>query len=120
MKSLSWEPKCLDAAYGWICAAALKGKCVFIQIGQDQVSQLWARPRQRRAEVDELLPLDLDPASRSFSSRDVQHLTSTDVRMTKYTSHHHVLGTDIVNSVTIHKMQSVGRGLEDDIVAILT
>ena len=120
VKSLLWEPKCLDAAYGWICAAAEDGKCAFIHIANDYDGQSWSGPRQHRAEVDELLPLDLDPASRSLMTREPQYPMSISSRAAKYDLHNHVLGTDIVNSVTIHKMQSVRRGLEDEVVVILT
>ena len=120
MKSLSWEPKCFDAAYEWICAGAGDGQCAFIHIANEQDGQSWSGLRQRRAEVDELLPLDLDPTSRSLINREFQNPMSTNSNAAKYDLHYQTLGAEIVNSVTIHKMRSVKRGLEDEVVVITT
>lgn len=119
VKSLSWEPRCLDAAHGWICAATDRGKCVFIQIHHALDGQPRSRPPQHHAEVDDLLPLDLDPVSRSLAPQDIQHSRSTDRGSSKYKVYHHSLGTELVNSVTIHKIQGVGKKTEDEVIVLL-
>ena len=120
MKSLSWEPKCFDAAFDWICAGADNGQCAFIHVANDKGGQSWSGSRQHRAEVDELLPLDLDPTSRSLITREFQNQTPDNPNAAKHDLQYHTLGGEIVNSVTIHKMQSVKKGFEDEMVVITT
>ena len=119
VKSLSWEPRCLDAAHGWICAATDRGKCVFIQIHHAPDGQPRSRASQHRAEVDDLLPLDLDPVSRSLAPQDIQHSRSADRGLPKYKVYNHSLGTELVNAVTIHKVQDIEKSTEDEIVVLL-
>lgn len=120
VKSLPWEPQCLDAAYGWICAGGGQGQCALIRIANDQDGQSRSGPRQRRAEVDEVLPLDLDPMSRSLITQELQHPVSSSLVAAKYDFYSHTLGKEIVNSVTIHKMQNQKRGLEEEVIVIAT
>lgn len=112
---MPWRPVCLDAGYGWICAGGRNnGQCAFISIneGSDEPTTAF----RQRAEVDELLPLDLDPEfRRTFSDPSVllhSHGSSYELQT-------HELGANIVNSITIHLLRSEKNGLEDEVVAIL-
>ncbi len=120
IRSLPWEPKCLDAGYGWICVGGNEGQCAFIRITISQDDRSRSELRRRAADVDEQIPLDLDPTIRSHIARELQGSRSVSSNDDKYDLRFHTLGKDIVNSVTIHRMQSAKRGFEDETVVITT
>ena len=102
---------CLDAAHDWICVGGQnKGQCAFIGIrratGTGAVSSL-------PLEVDDLIPLDLNPESRAVLNRPHP-------RAPEYIIHEHEIGEDIVNSVVIHRLVGGKPDLEDQVVAIFT
>ena len=122
VKSLPWKPFCLDAAYGWICVGGDEnGQCAFVKV--DEIGN-GRGTSHIRAEVDDLLPLDLDP-----DYRQIRH----DLRGTepwprypigpKYELQFHELGAERVNSIKIHALDNDNdnkKGVESEIVAITT
>ena len=73
------------------------------------------------AEVDEWLPLDLDPESRMLDHQSyLGHRRPPHAGRRKPEVHYHELGGSIVNSVTIHHLRSEEPELRDEVVAILT
>ena len=74
---------------------------------------------RQHAEVDELLPLDLDPEYSTFSDPNLLLQWAKPSDESSYNLQIHELGADIVNSVTIHLLRSEENGLEDEIVAVL-
>ena len=123
--SLPWEPQCLDAGFGWICVGgSTNGRCAFIDINEDNLDDEGAGDRisHHHAEVDALLPLDLDPESRllahSFLQRS-QSAASSNSRKKPLVQIHEV-GGSIVNSVAVHRLRSEQEGLEDEVVAVMT
>lgn len=121
IKSLPWQPVCLDAGYGWICVGGRdNGRCAFIDINEGSDGATTAL--RQHAEVDELLPLDLDPEyRRNFSDPNVllQWARSSHGQGSSFELQTHELGADIVNSITIHLLRSEINGLEDEVVAVL-
>lgn len=72
------------------------------------------------AQVDELLPLDLDPEyRRTFSDLNALLQWARPSRGSPYEMQIHEMGADIVNSITIHLLRSEKSGLEDEVVALL-
>ena len=72
-------------------------------------------------EVDALLPLDLDPGSRLLAHNFVQRGQPTHAAgRRKPEVQIHEVGGSIVNSVTVHRLLSNQKGLEDEVVAVLT
>ena len=122
VKSLKWKSYCLDAAYDWICVGGQhKGQCAFVHISRDgddgvesSVSTL------QHAEVDDLLPLDLDPESRALPQGASSVLGVPLHRPPRYELHEYKIGDDIVNSVVVQRLPAGREGLEDHIIAILT
>ena len=121
IKSLPWQPVCLDAAYGWICVGGREnGRCAFISINEGSDGATMALRPHAEVEVDELLPLDLDPEYRRTISDPSVHLQwAQPSRGSSYELQTHALGADIVNSVTINLLRSEKNGLEDEVVAVL-
>ncbi len=120
---LPWKPYCLDAAYGWVCVGGRNhGQCAFINLNETQSSSGSDRASRHDAEVDALLPLDLDPESRvlahSFLHR-TQRPSTTAGRKTARTQFHE-LGDHIINSVSVHCLRSDQKGLEDEVVVVTT
>lgn len=81
---------------------------------------------RQHAEIDELLPLDLDPEYRRtfsdpsvFSDPNVLLQWAQPPRGNSYELQTHEIGTDIVNSITIHLLRSEKKGLKDEVVAVL-
>ena len=72
-------------------------------------------------EVDALLPLDLDPGSRLLAHSFLQRSQTTPTTgRRKPEVQIHEVGGSIVNSVTVHRLLSDQKGLEDEVVAVLT
>ena len=121
--SLPWKPQCLDADQGWICVGGSEnGRCAFIYLGEEEVTDSGDRPLNRHAEVDALLPIDLDPESRVLAHSFLQRRESfaTPASPRKPEIQFHEVGESIVNSVTIHRLCSNQEGFEDEVVAVLT
>ena len=121
--TLPWKPYCLDAAYDWVCVGGKdQGQCAFIRLNVAESSSSSDRASRHNAEVDALLPLDLDPESRvlahSFLHRSPRPASAADRR--KPEIHFHELGDQIVNSVSVHCLPSDQKGLEDEVVAVTT
>ena len=77
----------------------------------------------QHGEVDELLPLDLDPEyRRSFHTpRRSQHWAHPpSVSFPKYDLQTVEFGGSIVNSVTIYQLRSDQQGFNDEIVTVIT
>lgn len=121
--SLPWKPQCLDAGQGWICVGGSEnGRCAFICLFEENANDNADRALYRHAEVDALLPLDLDPESRILAHDFLQHsqTLATPARRRKPEIQFHEVGDSIVNSVTIHRQRSDQNGFTDDVVAVLT
>lgn len=84
------------------------------------------RAFHHHAEVDTLLPLELDPESPllapNFPHQRSQTFppTSSAPSRGKAEVQIHEVGGSIVNSVTVHRLRSDREGFEDEIVAVLT
>lgn len=121
--SLPWVPQCLDAGYGWIClGGGDSGKCAFICINERASTGSRSRASQHRAEVDALLPLDLDPGFRLVTQNyfDRRQASSQLTGRSKPEVQIHELGASIVNSVTVHRLRSNQHGFKDEDVVALT
>lgn len=108
----------MDAGYGWICAGGkINGQCAFISIDRAGIEGF---NTLRTAEVDHVLPLDLDPGSRALTHHNVPLIRSQTGPLPKYELQDYELGGSIVNSVTIHLLPSEQEGLDDEVVAVMT
>lgn len=121
IKSLPFKPCCLDAGHGWICAGGEEhGQCAFISINEDGLPGTGSL---QHAEVDDLLPLDLDPEyRRPFHTprRSPQWARSPSASFPKYDLQTLEFGGSITNSVTISPLLSEWKDLKDEIVAVVT
>lgn len=107
----------MDAGHGWVCMGGeSNGQCAFISIDQARCGGL--NPLQN-AEVDGVLPLDLDPDSRALTHPHVPLTRSHMSSPPKYDLQDHELGGSIVNSVTIYLLPSDQEG-SDEVVAVMT
>lgn len=99
------------------------GRCAFISVGEEDYDS--ERDRETISshplEVDALLPLDLDPGSRLLAHSFLQRSQTTHAAgRRKPEVQIHEVGASIVNSVTVHRLLSEEKGLEDEVVAVLT
>lgn len=119
--SLPWRPQCLDARYGWICVGGPhNGRCAFICIDGKESTNGRGRSHQHEAEVDALLPLDLDPDSRTMAHSYFERLrASSPPSRSKPEVQIYETGGSIMNSATIHRLQSAKKGEDDEIVCLL-
>ena len=121
--SLPWEVQCLDAGHGWVgVGGADNGRCAFISVGsvRSESGRDWIA--RRHAEVDALLPLDLDPESRTQTHNLLEHsqtLNLASIRRRPEVQIHEIGGL-IVNSVAIFNLRGEHKGVKDEIVAALT
>lgn len=119
--SLQWVPQCLDAACGWVCVGGPEGgSCAFIFVGEDATNGADEAARLH-TEVDELLPLDLDPESRMLDQHSyIGNRRPLRAGRRKPKVHYNELGTSIVNSVTIYRLRSGEPGLLDETIVIVS
>lgn len=125
--SLPWKPQCLDAGHGWICVGGSDhGRCAFVNTHEESSKGSRDRAFQHHAEVDALLPLELDPESRLLAHNFLHQRSQTFASAASAASRGkvevqiHEVGGSIVNSVTIHRLRSDRQGFEDETVAVLT
>lgn len=99
------------------------GRCAFISVGEENYDgeRDGESTSSQALEVDALLPLDLDPGSRLLAHSFIQRgqITHAAGRRKPEVQIHEV-GGYIVNSVTVHRLLSNQKGLEDEVVAVLT
>ncbi len=120
--SLPFEPRCLAAGYGWICLGGPQsGNCAFIRIGEQNEDAEIGTSSSGPAEVDALLPLDLDPTPRRNFERPLAQppqRPSQPPRQKPDVSIHE-LGGEIVNSVTIFRMPGDGKSISPEDFCLL-
>jgi len=108
----------LDAGYGWLCAGYKHGKCALLKVGDFEIGL--DAPKDL-FEVDDLLPLNLDPESRA--SHDSTWTPPTPPRPQLFRANHvshFEFGKVLINSVKIQLMRGGPEQLEEEIVAITT
>ncbi|KAL8841820.1 MAG: hypothetical protein Q9176_003007 [Flavoplaca citrina] len=124
--SLPWKIQCLDARYGWICVGGPdKGRCAFVCIDRNVTGSSHDRYSTREAEVDALLPLDLDPDSRTLAQSYFRRLraSSSPSRGKPEVQIHELAAStanSITNSVAIHRLRTGQKGRDDEIVCVMT
>ena len=119
IERLPWKPFCLDAAHSWICVGGDEnGQCAFIRIDETCIGD---NSSQSHAEVDDLLPLDLDPEYR-HARQDLRRIPqwSHFSSRPKYELQHEVIGKERINSIKIHRLASSKPYLKHEIVAVIT
>ncbi|KAI4245968.1 MAG: hypothetical protein L6R40_002184 [Gallowayella cf. fulva] len=120
--SLPWRVQCLDARYGWICVGGNdNGRCAFICVNREESNNGQSQSYRHEAEVDALLPLDLDPDSRILAHSYFRRLrASSPPSRGKPEVQIREVGGLIVNSVMIHRLRSDQENQEDEIVCVMT
>ncbi|KAI9846840.1 MAG: hypothetical protein M1838_001115 [Thelocarpon superellum] len=120
--TLPFEPRCVAAGHGWLCAGGVdNGQFATMRIDDDDDAALEKLGRYH-AEVDALLSLDLGPelqrqTQRFVASPPARHGHGSPRDGSSHRLHTYQLGRMIVNSVTLHR----SRGQDDDeTVAVLT
>lgn len=120
---LDFTPQCLGAGHGWVCLGGLeKGHCAFVNVRENGGPfNSFATSATNHAPVDALLPLDLSLYSRTMNEDYLNRRPPNTGNLWRFAKvHYHELGTSIVNSVTVHNLRSGRKGLQDDVVAVLT
>ena len=116
--SVPFVPTCLGAGHGWICIGGYnKGQCTFIDLRDAPPFGRSIRSTPS-AEVDELLPLDLDPHARLLAQRRSRPERATPRRRPKIITKG--IGDLIVNAITIYKYVHKSIDVPDETVAILS
>ena len=111
-------PTCLGAGNGWLCIGGYnKGQCAFIDLRDAPPFGRPIRPTSS-AEVDELLPLDLDPRSRLLTHDQLQEDRHPVRRQAKVITKE--IGSLIVNAITVHRFDHKSKDLRDETVAVLS
>ena len=118
--TLSFKIQCLAAGYGWVCAGGPNGECAFIDEAQSHNEN---GDPSTSAEVDALLPLNLDPEGRSMP-QEPSSRSSTAQRFSYRCPHihNHEVGKQVVNAITVARLRDEfkHRGLQDEDVAVLS
>lgn len=115
--SVGFVPTCLSAGNGWICVGGFtNGQCAFVDIRDCPPFGKSVQP-SFPAEVDELLPLDLDPRPRMLA----QETTRTEYqsrRRPKLISKE--FGKDIINAITVCKFHHKDKDLRSESIAVIS
>ncbi|KAI9678268.1 MAG: hypothetical protein M1817_006213 [Caeruleum heppii] len=120
--SLTFEPRCLAAGYGWLCAGGVdQGQFAAVKLDAQQGPRHERAPRWR-AEIDSSMLLDLESHLRQHQPRlslDPETIFPGSRRRSPQV-YVHELGDDIVNSVSVHQSsQDSFPGLAE-VIAVLT
>jgi len=109
---LRFEPRCIGANYGWICAGGVEnGQFAAIRVSDDENPTLRTADGQVHEET-EFENVPVYPRGRSENLDGLNtHMTAKYVRTTE-------LGGTIVNSITLHKLKDSRS--DGDVVAVLT
>lgn len=123
--SLSYAARCLATGHDWVCVGGEDGQFTAVQLQANQT--LAQESSLRQAQVDALLPVELDPEARR---RATQYLSSVEGRLPSARQRRSTfpineqLGSSITNSITIHKPNKPRASAKDwerdDTVAVLT
>lgn len=103
LASLPFLAQCLGAGFGWVGVGGQNGCCVFVDV------------RERSAGVDELLPLNLNIHARPGDEPQDIGLYHP-IRPRK---HVHDVSTDYINAITIFRIASEEKGIDDEEVALV-
>ncbi|KAL8997580.1 MAG: hypothetical protein Q9169_003198 [Polycauliona sp. 2 TL-2023] len=123
---LPWKVQCLDARHGWICVGGPdKGRCAFICISRQEPRSGRESFSAHEAEVDALLPLDLDPDSRTLTQSYFRRLrASSPASRSKPEVQIHELAAStpnsITNSVAIHRLPTDQKSQSNEVVCVIT
>ncbi|KAI9821270.1 MAG: hypothetical protein M1827_004006 [Pycnora praestabilis] len=120
---LPFRIQCLVAGYGWVCAGgADNGQFAAIKIDDDNTPSDRRDSIQRHADVDALLPLDLDPESRRQTHQYLSGgaTSSESTRRVRPELRIQEHGGVVVNSVTLHRWRHNKRNLDLETVAVIT
>ncbi|KZF25446.1 hypothetical protein L228DRAFT_244287 [Xylona heveae TC161] len=118
---LPFEPRCLVAGYGWVCVGG-GDNGQFAAVKLDRATETEDAAARRHADVDALLPADLDPESRRQTHELLEETMAIarelprrkpEVRIEEH-------GGLIVNSVTLHQWKSNEEFGAEETVAIIT
>ena len=111
----------MGVGYGWICVGGHnKGDCAFVDT-RDSWPFSPEPVRPGNAEVDTLLPLDLDPHYRVLAERYLDHGVGEDQQAWRRpTIHTKEIGKEIINAITLHKLESERKTLHDEVVAVIS
>ncbi|MCJ1443923.1 MAG: hypothetical protein MMC23_004423 [Stictis urceolatum] len=120
--SLTFQPYCLGvgdgAGFGWLCVGGLNGRCAFIDISEARPFSSGSNPAPAGGAVDGLLPLNLNPQPRDPS--EAEEAPAHRPAWVYAKVHTHEMVGEIVNSITMHKMESKFPGLGDEKLAIIS
>ncbi|KAI9799465.1 MAG: hypothetical protein M1833_003987 [Piccolia ochrophora] len=121
--SVPFEIRCLAADHGWLCVGgSSNGQFAAVRIGREARGAGDRSSGRHHADVDALLPLDLDPEVRRqthrFLSDPDENLGRSQTRRAEVWFKE--FGGDITNSVTIHRSPDAKEALSDGVVAVLT
>lgn len=119
---IPFEPRCLAAGYGWIGVGGPEiGECAIIRLADNSMSVSSDAPSFQPSDIDSALPLDLEPPSRVspgtsngsslLARRPLQPQLPAVVEI-------HNFGSQIVNSVTIHRFPGDSEGFANEDVMI--
>ena len=121
LATVPFEICCLGAGYGWICVGGQStGQCAFIDVRERRPFSPQG-DAARHAEVDSLLPLYLEPHSGTLA-QDYISRGSGDRASSSRTAkvHKREIGNEIVNAITVHRIESQQKGYQDEEVAVLS
>ena len=102
VKTLPFEPRCLAAGLGWICAGGEQnGEVAFVRL------------------IDEEHDSRFQPGSAADGLPDSGLFRMLDGEKSRHGWVHKFFGGEIVNSITLHELSNVGRSLWNEPVALL-
>jgi hypothetical protein len=117
---LDFRIQCLTAGFGWVCVGGDYGKFAFIDVRKTQpMFSSISSIMYSGAEVDALLPLNLDPNPHAADVLPEPHPLQGPLPREAdiYTR---VIGHEMVNSITVHRLRGIQRGTADEEVAVVS
>ncbi|KAJ5233053.1 hypothetical protein N7468_006009 [Penicillium chermesinum] len=120
--TIPFEPRCLAAGFGWIAVGGPdNGECAYLKINETELQVRDDFSPFNSSDVDSALPIDLDIPSRLSSPASANDGPSFRYRPRRRLAELalHKIGSNIVNSVTIHRFPAKGEnGLHEDVLIL--
>ena len=118
LAALQFSPTCIASGYGWICLGGYDhGTVAFLDISK---CWLFGLPSiSSSAEVDDLLPLDLDPHPQ-YLSQSQTRLNEPNPQRPSPIITRKAIGSAIVNGITVSRFVDSGCDIPNDTVAVLS
>jgi hypothetical protein len=110
--TLDFQPRCIGAKYGWLCAGGEKGQVASIRVGEMERHWKWLARSKREAEGT--------MAFQNDEEHEEWRRTQVEFDISPVRPETAEFGDQIMNSITLHNLENGRPDGSDVVLAVLT